>query len=90
MAFALDREGGSSWRPIARLLEGSALRLLGEPELARAALEEGARLASVFVPGTQAQCLCQLALLALDQGEWSEAGVARRACDPSGGGVLRR
>jgi LuxR family maltose regulon positive regulatory protein len=75
LAFDLDCADGSPWRAIARMLEGSALRLLGEVDRAHAALEEGALLAGAFVPGTRAQCLCQLALLDIDRGAWSEAAT---------------
>jgi LuxR family transcriptional regulator, maltose regulon positive regulatory protein len=74
VAFELDR-AGSPYRPIARFLEGSAARLLGDRELARARLEEGARLGGALSPAVYTHCLHQLALLAVDDGEWSEAGA---------------
>jgi LuxR family maltose regulon positive regulatory protein len=71
-AFELDRVG-SPWRAIARFLEGSTLRLLGEREQARARLEEAVLLAREFVPTIEAQSEGQLALLAMDASAWSEA-----------------
>lgn len=71
MAFELDRPE-SVFRPIARFVEGGALRLLGEPELARERLEEGARLAGVLHPATHVHCLTQLALLDIEEGALSE------------------
>jgi LuxR family maltose regulon positive regulatory protein len=72
VAFDLDRPG-SSWRTICRVLEGATLRLLGERELARARLQEGVRLSHGLMPSSEAQCLWQLALLAIDDGAWSQA-----------------
>jgi LuxR family transcriptional regulator, maltose regulon positive regulatory protein len=71
VAFELDR---SAYRPIACHLEGSALRLLGDHDLARARLEEGARLAGALSPAIYAHCLVQLAMLAIEEREWAEAG----------------
>ena len=73
VAFELHHPG-SAYRPIARFLEGSARRLLGDRELARVRLEEAARLAGVFSPSTYAQCLHELALLAIEEDDWSDAG----------------
>jgi LuxR family transcriptional regulator, maltose regulon positive regulatory protein len=73
LAFELDH-AGSPYRPLARHLEGSALRLLGDHDGARASLEEGERLAGALSPATYVQCLVQLAMLALDEREWPEAG----------------
>ena len=75
LAFELDRPE-SVFRPIACFVEGGALRLLGEPELARARLEDGARLAGVLHPATHVHCLTQLALLDIEEGAVSE-GASR-------------
>ncbi|HSO94705.1 MAG TPA: LuxR C-terminal-related transcriptional regulator, partial [Acidimicrobiia bacterium] len=64
---------GSPYRCIARYLEGSALRLLGKASLARDRLEDGAALATIAVPAVHAHCLCQLALLAIDEDDWAAA-----------------
>jgi LuxR family maltose regulon positive regulatory protein len=71
LAFELDRPD-SPTRPMARYLEGSALRLLGHRDLARARLEDGMRLAS-DAAATNVHCLNQLALLDIDDGAWSDA-----------------
>jgi LuxR family transcriptional regulator, maltose regulon positive regulatory protein len=79
MAFELDRSD-SPFRPIARFVEGSALRLLGEPQLARDRLEDGARLAGVLHPATHVHCLSQLALLDIEEGALSQgASLSDRA-----------
>ena len=69
-AFELDRPD-SPFRPIARFVEGSALRLLGEPQLARDRLEDGARLSGVLHPSVHVHCLAHLALLAMEDGDLS-------------------
>ena len=71
-AFELDRSD-SPFRPIARFVEGSAFRLLGEPQLARERLEDGARLSGVLHPSIHVHCLSNLALLAIDEGAMVEA-----------------
>jgi LuxR family maltose regulon positive regulatory protein len=75
LAFELDRPD-SVFRPIARFVEGGALRLLGETGLARERLEDGARLAGVLHPATHVHCLTQLALLDIEEGALSE-GASR-------------
>lgn len=72
LAFELDRSD-SPFRPIARFVEGSALRLLGEQQLARERLEDGARLSGVLHPSIHVHCLSHLALLAIDEGALAEA-----------------
>jgi LuxR family maltose regulon positive regulatory protein len=74
LAFELDRSD-SPFRPIARFVEGSALRLLGEPQLARERLEDGARLSGVLHPSIHVHCLSHLALLAIDEGALAEAAA---------------
>jgi LuxR family transcriptional regulator, maltose regulon positive regulatory protein len=70
LAFELDRPD-SAFRPIARFVEGSALRLLGEAQLARDRLEDGARLSGVLHPSIHVHCLAHLALLAMEDGDLS-------------------
>lgn len=61
------------WRSLCRLIEGASRHLTGEPALARAALEDGARRGAVGVPSVHAICLAQLALLAIDEDDLAEA-----------------
>jgi LuxR family maltose regulon positive regulatory protein len=75
LAFELDRPD-SAFRPIARFIEGSGLRLLGERQLARERLEDGARLSGVLHPSVHVHCLSHLAILAIEDGDLS-AGAAR-------------
>ncbi|HTI35659.1 MAG TPA: LuxR C-terminal-related transcriptional regulator, partial [Miltoncostaea sp.] len=56
----------SPWRAIARLHEGVAHELAGDPAAARAALEDGADRAGARMPAVAARCLARLAVLALD------------------------
>jgi LuxR family maltose regulon positive regulatory protein len=67
----------NQWRSLACLFEGMALRLMGDHETARDRLEEGARCGVAAAPAVQVLCLGQLALLAIDQGDWD--GAAARA-----------
>jgi LuxR family maltose regulon positive regulatory protein len=48
---------------------------MGDREAARMALEEGARRGAVAAPSIQGLCLAQLALLALDEGDWEAGGM---------------
>jgi len=91
---ALVRElepGDSPWRPSACFLEGTALRLEGDAELARARLEEGERLAAALgVTTVRALCLAQLALLAISGESWGlAAALVSQATAEVGGGALR-
>ncbi|HMF82938.1 MAG TPA: LuxR C-terminal-related transcriptional regulator, partial [Acidimicrobiia bacterium] len=74
LAFGLDRPD-SPFRPIARFIEGSAHRLLGDRELARDCLEDGARLSGVLHPSVYVHCLSDLALLAIDAGAPAEGAA---------------
>jgi LuxR family transcriptional regulator, maltose regulon positive regulatory protein len=78
---AYGREADDSpWRAACCLLEGVARQLTGEPELGRAALEEGARRGAVVAPTVHTLCLAQLALLALEEGDDDSAeALAGRA-----------
>jgi len=57
------------------LLDGTSLVLRGRREEARAQLTEGARRGAVGAPHIQVLCLTQLALLAVEGGDW-QAGQA--------------
>jgi LuxR family transcriptional regulator, maltose regulon positive regulatory protein len=74
-----EREAeGSPWRALARLFEGAARHLGGEPTKGRQVLEEAAWQAAATAPAVQALCLAQLALLAIDEDDW-ETGEDRAA-----------
>ena len=49
------------------------MHLQGEADAARRRLEEGARRGAIVAPVVQALCLAQLALLAIDDGDWERA-----------------
>ena len=68
----------SPWVAECCLLRGIAAHLGGDHERARARLDEGARRGAVVAPLVQVLCLAQLALLAIEQGDWDEG--ARLAC----------
>jgi LuxR family maltose regulon positive regulatory protein len=70
-AYALAPED-SPWLSLCCLLQGVANHLQGDREAARSALEEGARRGAIAAPGIQVLCLAQLALLALEEGDWEQ------------------
>jgi LuxR family maltose regulon positive regulatory protein len=73
-------EEGSALSSVGRLMEGIAWRLGGDHQRARTSLEAAERLAvGIPAPTLLAQCLAQLALLAIEEGDWeeSESLVAR-------------
>jgi LuxR family maltose regulon positive regulatory protein len=70
-SYALDI-AGSPFRSVACSTEGTGLRLLGALEQARARLEDGLK-CSAFVPGAISLCHAELALISIDQGNWSDA-----------------
>jgi LuxR family maltose regulon positive regulatory protein len=74
-AHARECESESSpWRASACFLEGVALRLEGDQELARQRLEEGQWIAeSLGVVKLEALCLAQLSLLAIAEESWDLA-----------------
>ena len=78
----------SPWRSFACLFEGMALRLRGDSDSAREQLEDGARRGVALAPVSQALCLGQLTLLAIDEGDWDEAegraAIARAQVDRVG------
>ncbi len=62
----------SPWRSLCCLLRGVGEHLRGNAAPARAHLEEGARRGAIAAPSVQALCLAQLALLAIDDGDWEQ------------------
>jgi LuxR family maltose regulon positive regulatory protein len=83
-AYAAQPEG-SPWRAFCCFLIGIAEHLKGDRERATERLEEGARCAAVGAPGIRMLCFTQLALIALDRGDWDEGlALADRACTQSG------
>jgi len=79
LAGELDGDDGP-WRSVDRHLEGTACHLLGERDRARALLEEGSRHGVVAAPSTNALCLAQLSLLALERDDCKQGtDLAARA-----------
>jgi LuxR family transcriptional regulator, maltose regulon positive regulatory protein len=62
----------SPWRSLCCLLSGVGAQLAGDRGEARPHLEEGARRGAIAAPSVQALCLAQLALLAIDDGDWEQ------------------
>jgi LuxR family transcriptional regulator, maltose regulon positive regulatory protein len=60
---------GSPWLAGCCFLRGVAAHLMGDPDAARAQLEEGARRGAVGAPSTQTLCLAQLSPIAFDAGD---------------------
>jgi LuxR family transcriptional regulator, maltose regulon positive regulatory protein len=71
-ASTAEHEG---WRPLACLLRGVGLHLLGDPARAVPLLEEGARRGGVVAPSAQVLCLAQLALITADDEDWEQAAL---------------
>ncbi|HEY3728832.1 MAG TPA: LuxR C-terminal-related transcriptional regulator [Solirubrobacteraceae bacterium] len=70
----------SRWRPICCLLRGVAAHLAGDRQGARRLLEEGVEGSVPGVPIINSLCLAQLALIAIEQDDWDDAGeLAERA-----------
>ena len=71
----------SAWKPAACLLAGTARRLEGDHDAARRCFDEGARRGVALAPAMQVLCLAELALLAIDDGDWegaeTRAAIAR-------------
>lgn len=63
----------SPWIAYACVIEGAAARLAGDPDAAREALEEGARHGDRHLPSGRTSCLAELALMALEAGDETEA-----------------
>ena len=62
----------SPWRSFCCLLRGVGEHLRGDAATARTHLEEGARRGAIAAPSVQSLCLAQLALLALEDGDWEQ------------------
>ena len=64
----------SPWLAMSCMTDGVAALLLGETEVARQSLAEGARRAAVFgAPVVQTVCLAHMALVAADEDDWHVA-----------------
>jgi LuxR family transcriptional regulator, maltose regulon positive regulatory protein len=63
----------SPWRSLSCLLSGVGAHLIGNRERARSHLQEGARRGAISAPAIQVLCLAQLALIAIDEEDWTEA-----------------
>jgi LuxR family maltose regulon positive regulatory protein len=78
----------SPWMSMCRLIEGVGLHLRGLREEAHEKLVDGARRGAVGAPNVQVLCLSQLALLAMEEDDWTLADVlasqARAQVDRSG------
>jgi LuxR family transcriptional regulator, maltose regulon positive regulatory protein len=78
----------SPWMSMCRLIEGVGLHLRGLRGEAREKLVDGARRGAVGAPNVQVLCLSQLALLAIEEGDWTLAEMlasqARAQVDRSG------
>ena len=70
-----------AWLPVCCLLEGVTWRLRGDADRSRALLTAGEQFASApLAPASLVQCLSQLCLLAIDDGDWEQAAaLAARA-----------
>jgi LuxR family maltose regulon positive regulatory protein len=73
-AAALSPEHGEL-QPLACLLRGIGLHLLGDTAAARPLLEQGARTGGIVAPLAQVLCLAQLALIAADDEDWEHAAL---------------
>jgi LuxR family maltose regulon positive regulatory protein len=78
----------SPWMSMCRLIEGVGLHLRGMRPEAHEKLADGARRGAVSAPNVQVLCLSQLALLAIEENDWTLAEVlasqARAQLDRSG------
>jgi LuxR family maltose regulon positive regulatory protein len=80
------------WRPLACMLRGAGLHLLGDRRGAVPLLEEGTRRGGVVAPGAQVLCLAQLALMTgADEGDWEQAALlaSRARAQVDGAGLAR-
>ena len=74
-AQAYDSEAEDSpWRSVCCLLQGVSEHLLGDPAGARIHLEQGIRRSAVCAPHVETLCLSQLAVIAVEEGDW-EGGL---------------
>jgi LuxR family maltose regulon positive regulatory protein len=67
-----DLRDDSPWRSLCCLLQGVGEYLAGDGEAAVPRLEEGARRAAIGARAVQVLCLAQLALAAIDDGDWEQ------------------
>ena len=78
----------SPWMSMCRLIEGVGLHLRGLRAAAHEKLVDGARRGAVGAPNVQVLCLSQLALLAIEEDDWTLAEMlasqARAQVDRSG------
>ncbi|HEY5333016.1 MAG TPA: LuxR C-terminal-related transcriptional regulator [Solirubrobacterales bacterium] len=78
----------SAWMSMCRLIEGVGLHLRGFRPEAHEKLIDGARRGAVSAPNVQVLCLSQLALLAIEESDWTLAEMlasqARAQLDRSG------
>jgi LuxR family transcriptional regulator, maltose regulon positive regulatory protein len=78
----------SPWMSMCRLIEGVGLHLRGFRPEAHEKLVDGARRGAVSAPNVQVLCLSQLALLAIEENDWTLAEMlasqARAQLDRSG------
>jgi LuxR family maltose regulon positive regulatory protein len=65
-------EEDSPWRAIFCLLQGVAEHLTGDRAQAREHLEDGIHLSSIAAPPVETLCLSQLAILAVEEGDWDQ------------------
>jgi LuxR family transcriptional regulator, maltose regulon positive regulatory protein len=72
MGYALAADD-SPWRSLCCLLSGVEAHLTRDRERARSYLQEGARRGAISAPAIQVLCLAQLALIAIDEDDWTEA-----------------
>ena len=78
----------SPWMSMCRLVEGVGLHLQGRRAEAHEKLADGARRGAIGAPNVQVLCLSQLALLAIEEDDWTLAEMlasqARAQLDRSG------
>jgi LuxR family transcriptional regulator, maltose regulon positive regulatory protein len=78
----------SPWMSMCRLVEGVGLHLQGRRPEAKEKLADGARRGAIGAPNVQVLCLSQLALLAIEDDDWTLAEMlasqARAQLDRSG------
>jgi LuxR family maltose regulon positive regulatory protein len=74
----------SPWMSMCRLIEGVGLHLRGLREEAREKLVDGARRGAVGAPNVQVLCLSQMALLAIEEDDWTLAEMLASQADRSG------
>ncbi len=72
-AYDLEAED-SPWRSICCLLQGVSDHLRGDSVQARDHLEQGVRRSAVAAPHVETLCLSQLAVIAVEEGDWDGSG----------------